>query len=1210
MPDGSPGAARSVRVVGVRYGCADPDYFRSGIPASEPTVNEYAAVETVVGTLGVVDTDITTYTYSLLDSAGGRFKIVGNTVRVNNSVLLDADQQSLWNITVRVTEGGLSIDQVLSIHIDDLTGETMTGSAGADTLVAGAGNDSFNGSGGNDLLETGTGNDTLNGGAGVDTMKGGGGDDLYFVDDPLDVIEEPISFGGTDSVQSSVSYELAYTLENLTLTGSANISATGNSSNNTLTGNSGANLISGLLGSDTMAGQLGNDTYVVDNVNDVVIELAGQGTDTVETSVNYTLTTTSPAPARDVENLVLTGTAGISGTGNALNNNIVGNSGANTLDGMGGADTMTGGDGNDTYVVDSASDVIVELATATSGSGDTVNSYISYVLGANLEKLTLVGTANINGTGNGLANTIKGNSGNNLIDGGIGNDTMQGGDGDDTYVLDVGTDTVTEVADAGIDTVRVGLSHTLALHVENLELQGSGDLEGNGNGLANRLTGTSGKNLLDGKVGADTMVGLGGNDTYVVDNVGDVVTEAAAGGVDQVNSSVSYTLGGEIENLLLTGASGISGTGNGLANVITGNGSGNLIDGMGGVDTMTGGFGNDTFVLDSIDDVVVEMNGGGTDTLHVSFSYDLGVETDAGGSRYFENLTLLAGSATNARGNGLGNTIIGNANANRIDGAGGSDIMDGGLGNDTYVVDNVNDQVIENEGGGVDTVESSVDYSLTTASPSPARLVEILYLTGTADIDGTGNALANQIYGNSGKNRIDGGAGADAMSGGNGDDTYLVDDAADSITELASSGTDTVITSGNLSFSLAGLAEVENLTLSGTAYSATGNAKANILTGNGAANSISGAGGADTMIGLGGNDTYYADSTLDVVQEGLDAGIDQVNASAHHTLATNVENLTLTGTADINGYGNAAGNVMTGNAGANILNGMAGADTMNGGAGNDTYVVDSAADVVSESGGSGTDLIRSFVSFTLVSGVEQLTLIGSAAINATGNTGDNLLTGNSNANRLDGGTGNDTMVGGGGNDTYVVNAIGDMINEALAGASGGTDMVQSSISYTLGNNIEQLTLTGTGAINGTGNALGNFMLGNTGANALNGGEGNDVLNGGNGNDTLTGGAGQDSFAFSSALTASNVDRIFDFVVADDTIRLARSVFTTFSVTGALDPNAFVIGAAAADTNDRIIYDSIQGALLYDADGTGAGAAIRFATISTGLAMTSADFVIV
>jgi trimeric autotransporter adhesin len=310
------------------------------------------------------------------------------------------------------------------------------------------------------------------------------------------------------------------------------------------------------------------------------------------------------------------------------------------------------------------------------------------------------------------------------------------------------------------------------------------------------------------------------------------------------------------------------------------------------------------------------------------------------------------------------------------------------------------------------------------------------------------------------------------------------------------------------------------LTLTGTsAINATGNELANRLTGNSGANLLDGGAGNDTMVGGAGNDTYVVDSTADVVTEGSNAGTDTVLAAVNWTLGGNVENLTLTGTANINGTGNTLVNTIRGNAGNNTLSGGSGSDTMIGGAGNDTYVVDATGDVVTEIAGEGVDQVNSSVTYTLAGNVENLTLTGTSAINGTGNAIDNVLIGNSANNTLtggagndtlDGGSGNDTMVGGAGDDTYVVNVTTDVVTEA---ASEGVDTVRSSVTLTLANNVENLQLLGTSAISGTGNSLNNALTGNSAANTLTGAAGNDTLDGAGGNDTLVGGAGADSYIF-------------------------------------------------------------------------------------------------
>ena len=282
----------------------------------------------------------------------------------------------------------------------------------------------------------------------------------------------------------------------------------------------------------------------------------------------------------------------------------------------------------------------------------------------------------------------------------------------------------------------------------------------------------------------------------------------------------------------------------------------------------------------------------------------------------------------------------------------------------------------------------------------------------------------------------------------------------------------------------------------------------NILIGNSAANTLTGGAGADTMIGGAGNDIYVVDNTGDVITENANEGTDLVQAGVTYTLAANVENLTLTGTTAINGTGNGLDNVLIGNSAVNTLTGGAGNDTLDGGAGadkligglgGDTYVVDNTGDVITENANEGTDLVQSNVTYTLAANVENLTLTGTTAISGTGNALDNVLIGNSAVNTLTGGAGNDTLdggagadklIGGAGDDTYVVDNTGDVITE---NANEGTDLVRSSVTYTLAANVENLTLTGTTAINGTGNALNNILIGNSAANTLTGGAGNDIL---------------------------------------------------------------------------------------------------------------------
>ncbi|MGF9760250.1 calcium-binding protein [Microvirga sp. 0TCS3.31] len=399
---------------------------------------------------------------------------------------------------------------------------------------------------------------------------------------------------------------------------------------------------------------------------------------------------------------------------------------------------------------------------------------------------TLAGTARadrlVGTSGN---DVLSGLGGNDLLDGRKGRDRMTGGAGNDTYIVDNAGDRVTEKAKGGTDTVKASVTWTLGSQVENLTLTGSKALKGTGNALANTITGNSGHNILDGKAGADRLAGGKGNDTYIVDNAADRVTEKAGEGLDTVQASVSYILGAHVENLILLGGA-LFGTGNELANSVTGNALDNRLDGAAGNDTLDGGAGRDTlagglgadrllggdgddlYEVDEAGDVVVEGAGGGTDTVRATIDYTLSGDV--------ENLVLL-GAALRGTGNVRANTITGNAGNNTLDGGQGADTLAGGAGDDTYVVDDIFDVVVETADGGTDTVRSSTGTTL-------ADHVERLVLTGRA-IAGTGNALANIITGTDGDNILDGRGGADTLDGGAGNDVYVVDEAGDVIVETA-----------------------------------------------------------------------------------------------------------------------------------------------------------------------------------------------------------------------------------------------------------------------------------------------------------------------------------------------------------------------------------------------------------------------------------------
>jgi trimeric autotransporter adhesin len=344
---------------------------------------------------------------------------------------------------------GVTVNLVTGTARDGLGGmdtlsniQVVHGTRYIDSMTAAATGSELHGLGGNDTLNGGAGDDILNGGAGVDTMRGGGGNDIFHVDSLSDRLFENAA-EGTDTVMTSINWTLAANFENLTLTGAA-LNGTGNLGANILTGNALNNQLDGLGGADTLIGEQGNDTYIVDSIADIVTELADEGTDTVRTSANFTL-------SDHVENLVLAGNGHINGTGNALANVITGNVGNNVIDGGAGADRLDGGHGIDTlsYAASSGS-VSVNLGTgaATGGDaeGDIIRSFENLTGSDHDDELT----------GNTLANRLIGGAGADTITGGAGADTLTGGEGDDIFVFarGFGRDVITDF-DQGSDTIRI-----------------------------------------------------------------------------------------------------------------------------------------------------------------------------------------------------------------------------------------------------------------------------------------------------------------------------------------------------------------------------------------------------------------------------------------------------------------------------------------------------------------------------------------------------------------------------------------------------------------------------------------------------------------------------------------------------------------------------------------------------------------------------------
>ena len=1139
---------------------------------------------------------------------------------------------------------------------------------------------------GNDFLAGGNSNDTLDGGTGADRLSGGLGDDTYMIDNAGDIIVEAAG-AGTDRANvafaAAGTYTLGANVENATATAaSIAINLTGNDLNNALAGNAAANTLTGGLGDDTLDGAAGadklnggqgNDLMLVDNAGDAVAELAGEGADTVETTLaRYTLTA-------NVENLRYAGKAGFTGTGNELANDIQGGAGNDTLagavgddtlSGLGGTDSIDGGDGNDTLQLMGNSDHFT-LGRAASGKVVLTNTISG-------EKVTFSGIETVSFADgvktvaelldnqiSDFDDILSGTSGNDTLDGKAGNDVMTGGIGDDRYVLDNGKDAIKENAGAGVDTAELSFmaagTYVMDANVDNAIVTAAAsvavNITGNaldniitGNAAANVLIGGAGNDTLDGAAGADKLNGGAGDDSYRVDHGGDVVTETAAEGVDSVVTSLAaYTLSANVENLASTRNSGFNGAGNALSNTIEGGAGNDTLSGLAGNDTLRGGNGNDTLLGGDGDDRLeggtganLVDGGAGTDTAIAPTDFsaytvtrpnatDTVLVNVAGGDTItlrnvevviFDGVSMaIEDVQLNIK--SVGNDfLVGGSNDDTLDGGAGADKLSGGQGDDTYIVDNTGDNIVEAAGAGTDRANvafaaagtyvlgANVENATVTA---PAAIA--IGLTGN-DLSNvlTGNAAANTLTGGAGDDTLDGAAGADRLIGGLGDDVYKIDAAGDVVAELGAQGTDRVETS--LARYTLG-AHVERLAYTGTlAFTGTGNDLANAVTGGAGNDSLAGLAGDDTLTGGLGNDTLLGGDGDDALDAG--AGVDVADGGAGTdslTLAGNVadyvrgrpnatdivlvnqitqESVTVRG---VEQFSFADGNktllelqvntasigddVLTGTDGNDSMDGGTGADAMNGGLGDDTYTLDQSGDTVVEQAGAGVDLVN--VAYTktgayvLGDNIENAAVraAASVAVNLAGNGLDNLLTGNAAVNTLTGGLGNDTLdggagadklLGGAGDDSYVVDSAGDIITE-LGG--GGRDLVtvKTIASYTMAAEVEELVFDGVTAFSGTGNALANRMTGGGGGDRLLGGAGDDTLTGGAGNDTLTGGAGADTIVLAST---TGFDIVADFVSGTDKLALDRAIFTIGNGDGIIDNAVVKAGAGGFANNAELV----------------------------------------
>ncbi|KXK06847.1 MAG: Bifunctional hemolysin/adenylate cyclase precursor [Nitrospira sp. OLB3] len=1004
-----------------------------------------------------------------------------------------------------------------------------------------------------EVLDGLSGDDILVSWSGNDTLMGQQGDDTYVIEgtDRLVTIHEAPD-AGRDSVRTSDDYRLPLNVEDLSLMGSA-YRGSGNDQNNRVTGTEGDNLLFGGAGDDTLVGGyvreveggrvldaigsdiliggagndllipiggirdefgavspvgdrytglpqnvliggLGDDLYVLHVAGEIVIEEVGEGTDTVWSSVDYVLTD-------NLEILHLI-TAGVevetTGTGNRLDNLLIGSMSANVLVGLDGndtlmggweasttepfsdasaddrvVDTLVGGAGDDTYVILGSSsregqpDRIVEAAHEGT---DTVLSFVSYTLGGYVENLELQGGQALDGIGNALDNTLAGNAERNRLSGGAGNDALAGGRGSDTYRFDRGD---------GIDTI-----------------------------WDEAYSGEEDRILFgDGIIPSDlTIFRTQDRVTIQVGSAGDVIhlmtfdrfPERTDSGVKTLEFSDGTQV--DLASLLApTGSEGDDqlsfGDGDDVIATFAGNdvvvawGGDDLITGGAGDDVLSGGPGHDTYVFnlgDGVDTITDQALPGEGNTL----SFGPGIRPS--------DLSL-----------GLGSLLI------RVGTAGDAVHLT------TFDPNNAH---------GSHDVETFTFADGTVMSY--AQLLDRGFdLPGTSETDRlAGTDVIDRLYGLDGHDVLSAGAGDDLMDGGAGDDWMVGGMGADLL--IGGQGSDVLVGQDGddtFQFSEDGTWGAGFVARNEGSPGYSGSRQTVSLAGKSRSFDVfQGDADTDRLIGTGESDVVALDDyyspflaapnarLMDVeVIDGRD-GDDVIDLTSQRyrygntILLGGLGNDVLWanggddrldgGDGHDNLYGGVGNDGLVGGDGNDVLDGALGTDRMVGGKGNDLFLVDSLEDQVIELSGEGIDTVRSSVDIAVSDNVEHLTLLGTAPIRGAGNEQDNTLTGNVAPN---------VLAGRGGNDTYIV-GIGDTVVERI---EEGHDTVQSAVTWVLSEHVENLTLTGPGSVSGTGNELGNVLIGNAGSNVLIGLAGQDTLEGKRGNDVLNGGLDNDLYLF-------------------------------------------------------------------------------------------------
>ena len=1132
-------------------------------------------------------------------------------------------------VTVNLQTGARTGEAVGDTYVSI---EQYNGSPDSDTFVANNSQGArFAGGDGVDYLYGLDQEDWFQGGKGADYISGGNGfDTVSYADAPNAIIAEMYTDGDTTLGHTEGKITAGeWGLDTLVSIEDVEGSAFGD----TLLGDERSNKLSGLGGDDRIEGDGGNTPQ---GSSDIL--LGGTGNDSILIGVSDFAyggadydTATFVGGAINLNFNTNTFTVGGQGFYMAEFESYIGTGFSDTVLGAAYSETINLGAGNDFLYGQGGDDFLYIGAGADVMDG-----------GAGYDTMVFNKTM--------VADWQSG-----VLDADIGSDAwsnweaIQGSAGNDVIRTNSWGYSIELRGGAGNDVLATGVSGI----VSDILKGEDGDDELNGGAGDDQLSGGAGDDSLVGSIGDDLLTGGTGNDTFVF-SLGDgldEITDDSLGNssidvvqfTDVASTDVIFEYAVTPENLLLRygisdqvtvdGFFGANSAGS-IAQFLFSNGvtltqadvmailTGNYAPALtGALAVLVNGIEDTAQLISAIDLLQGYTDVEGDILSVVNLVADFGtLDDNFDGTWTFTPATDYNGGIT--------------LSYDVIDGNGG--II---AANQSFSIEAVNDApvIIASTINPVTATSTTVDYTgalsftdvetsdMHTSSPAAIGLAGGIMVTSVTEVAGSGSGTVDWNY------------------------AYTVPSTFGATVKTKVDSFDIAIDDGN-----GGVAS-QNVSITvktGTAGNNTlnGTTEIDILLGGAGIDTLNGISGNDVLFGGLGNDIYVINDSSTVIVENLSEGTDRVKSSIDYSLVDNIEALTLTGTGNLNGTGNALDNTLNGNTGSNVLTGGDGQDILKGNGGNDTFVVNITAlgtleDTVTA--GNGIDIVQVVGSnyvdaiameLTVPVAIENYDISGTdtSLLNLSGNELANILTGNVDNNTLTGGGGKDILIGNGGDDTFVVNvtSLGTLQDSVTAGV--GIDTIQAVGSNYTGTtaknlivavNIENYDISGTGTSrlnvignaleNGlTGNAISNKLKGLAGDDTLKGGAGNDVLIGGLGNDTLIGGNGADKFWFDSLLGSTNVDNIIDFTSGIDRLQFSKVAggLTTIGAIG-----HFKAADARFEANDtglaltaaaRLIYNTTNGELSFDSDGSGFSVAVVLDVLASIPALVASDIWIV